>query len=431
MTNPTIYIATQGCRVNQYESSAMAGLFAEAGFAVVQSPEKANVCLFNSCTVTAESDRKARQSIRRLLRSNPNTKIIVTGCYSQRTPDEIAAISGVALVCGNKEKLQVVQYALALVRGEKIPQNQVTPMDNAPFEEMQAEEDSRTRAYIKIQDGCSRACSYCIIPAVRGAARSRPMDSILAEANRLCAAGYVELVIAGIEVSNFQPGLVELLRRLSEIATLRRIRLCSLYPTTITCDFADAVAALPKVMPHFHLSMQSGSREVLQRMNRPYDPEKIAEYMAYMREKIPAVSFSGDFIVGFPGESEENFAETCTFVEQAGFMDTHIFPFSSRPSTPAADMPQISPQVKKSRAARLAEVGETAKARHLSAIASCGEVMDVLCETSADGVCEGLTPCHARIRFHGAAAQGQIVSVRPERVEGGVLWGECRIKNEK
>lgn len=360
METPTFYTAgilTLGCKVNQYESHAMEEALMHAGVTVRPFEECCDLYIINTCTVTGESDRKSRQMIRRARSRNPDAIIAVTGCGVQKDPQAIAAIEGVDLVCGNRAKLDTVRLSLSLLANGKKPSSPLIVCDSladAPFEEMSIHSFDRVRAYIKIQDGCSGQCAYCIIAQMRGPVRSKAPDDVLREAAALADAGCHEIVLTGIETSAYQYDLADLLTRLDAVEGVERIRLSSLDPAAMKPAFIDRVAALSAFAPHFHVSLQSGCNRTLAAMRRRYTAETASRHMAYIRHVLPRAHFSADIITGFPGESEADFSETLDFVRQARLLHAHIFPYSRRPGTPAASMPdQIPESVKAERSARL------------------------------------------------------------------------------
>ena len=366
-------ILTLGCRVNQYESDAIATRFEELGAEICPASERADIYVINTCTVTAESDRKSRQMIRRCIKKNPDAIIGVTGCFSQVSPEAAAAIPGVALVCGNDRKLTVADRAMALVRERKaeICHVDVGDIFASSFEEMAIRKpESRTRAFLKIEDGCESKCAYCIIPYARGKIRSKRPEDVLREVRMIASHGCREVVLTGIETSSYGKDLdmpydlADLLAEVDKVEGIDRIRLGSLDPAAMTEDLIDRLATLTKLMPHFHISMQSGSDSVLKRMRRRYLSATALHRMTYIREKIPHVMFSTDLIVGFPGETDAEFEETMAFCREAKFYHLHIFPYSKRTGTPAATMPnQVTEDVKDHRLATLsaqqAEIRET------------------------------------------------------------------------
>ena len=365
--SPTAGIYTLGCKVNQYESEAIAERMAERGFTVLSPTECCDVYVINTCTVTGESDRKAGQFIRRAIHKNPQAYVLVTGCFSQTQPDRLAAIRGVDFICGNANKQAVVDAALALVKGGKkadLPTVDRTPPDAFGFEPMQIEHFDRTRAYVKIEDGCESHCAYCAIPAARGPIRSKSMADVLAEVKALTEGGCREIVLTGIETGAWGRDLghirlQDLLREIDKIPDIGRIRLGSLDPTVMTADFVEKIADLTSLAPHFHLSMQSGCSATLARMKRKYNAKQAEAAMARVRAAIPAVQFTTDMIVGFPGETEEEFAESADFARKAGFLHIHVFPYSRREGTPAATMKdQVPEAVKHERVNLLSRISE-------------------------------------------------------------------------
>ncbi len=412
----TAGILTLGCKVNQYESEALAEALAARGFRV-QSPERVcDLYVINTCTVTAESDRKSCQIIRRARHRNPRAWILVTGCLAQVSPGRVAAIPSVDAVCGNAEKLAVAETAAALAaRGRKnqAPELRVGPPDALGYEPMRISRFGRTRAYLKIEDGCENRCAYCIIPNARGRVRSRPPADVLEEAARLTAGGCRELVLTGIETASYGrdlPGvsLADLLCRVDRIPGVGRVRLGSLDPSVLRPEFVSRIAQLPSLAPHFHLSVQSGSDGVLARMRRKYNTRMMREGIRRLQEAIPGVQLTADMIAGFPQETEEEFEETLRFAGEVGFLNIHIFPYSERQGTPAAAMPgQVPAAVRHARAARLTALQAGVRRGILDRMT--GSTAEVLFETWRDGVATGHTgsfvevacpspvPLHARL----------------------------------
>jgi len=391
----TVSVATLGCRVNQYESQAIIELLEGEGVTIVPQDSPADICIVNTCTVTSESDRKARQVIRHLRRLNPDAKIIVTGCMAQRAPDEAKA-AGADYVCGNRNKLDAARAALRLFDGID-PDNTavVYAPDCLPFEKMSITRFSRTRAYLKIEDGCDGHCSYCIIPKVRGNVVSKPRADVIAEAKAIVAGtdgkgGCREIVFTGIETSAYGDGLVELLTELNELDGLDRIRLGSLDPSFMRPKTVDALAKLEHVMPHFHLSMQSGSDRILRLMRRKYSRSMALEYFAHIREVMPTANITTDIMTGFPGETDADHADTLDFARLARFLHIHIFTYSRRPGTEAAEMPDLPERLKIERAAELSRLQKSIKASLLNEEIKRGSAK-VLFETwsESDGYAQG------------------------------------------
>lgn len=393
-------IMTLGCKVNQYESQAIAEEFEKNGFIIGRFSEKCGIYIINTCTVTSESDRKTRQMIRRAARHNPKAFILVTGCYSQLNPGKTAGIDGVDFICGNGNKLRLVDAALGLIAsGEKngAADIKVDDIEQSPLEPMTIHSSERTRAYVKIEDGCDNHCTYCTVPLARGHVRSKPVDEVVAEVSGLCGAGYSEVVLTGIETASYgrdfedKTDLATLLEAVDKVDGIGQMRLGSLDPSLLKPEFVSRLASLKHFAPHLHLSVQSGSDKILSVMGRKYNSAEIENYIADTRAKLPGITFAADIIVGFPGETEELFCETVEFVKRVKFTHLHIFPYSKRPGTPAASMPdQVAEDVKNERVKRL-EAAEREVAFEL-ANDYIGKQRDVLFELCEDGRATGHTP---------------------------------------
>lgn len=388
----TASIYTLGCRVNIYESEAIADRLSEKGFEIKDFSERCDVYIINTCTVTAESDRKSRQMIRRAIKANPEARVLVTGCHSQIFSKETADIKGVDFVGGTTDKYAVVERAVELVSAAKPRVAEIATGDpfKAGFEAMEATSQDRTRAFLKIEDGCNNKCSYCIIPKARGRVRSKPIDDVLAEVKGIVANGYREIVLVGIETAAYGEGmgysLIDLLERLETVDGLERIRLGSLEPAYLKKGIVNRLAALKKPMPHYHLSLQSGTDRTLNRMKRRYNVRMIAETVSYMREKIPDVTFGSDFIVGFPGETEEDHKSTLGFIDGLEILNSHVFSYSVRPDTEAAEMSgQLSGEVKSRRHAELQKIADGMKKRCIEGFIERQTPLEVLFETEKDG----------------------------------------------
>ncbi len=428
---PTVGIYTLGCKVNQYESEAIAEQLEASGFSLFPVQERCDIYIINTCTVTAESDRKARQIIRRAHHKNPGARILVTGCFSQTSPNAVASIPGVDYVCGNADKLSVVRAAIRLLGEEKKPLTlpiSLPPPDAFGFEEMRIARFDRTRAYIKIEDGCESHCSYCIIPSARGGIRSKAPEAVIAEAEALVAGGCRELVLTGIETASYgkdlrNTDLASLLLAVDRIPGLARVRLGSLDPSLIKQPFVDRIASLQHLAPHFHLSLQSGSDRILARMRRKYNRQMALDGIRRLRDAIPDVQFTTDVIVGFPGETDEDFQETLRFAEEARFLMIHIFPYSPRAGTPAAEMPdQIPEPIKHERLlalnAKEREIRGEILDRH------CNTILPVLFETFEHGFVTGHTPQFLTVRVaHSRPLTGETRSVRLTGHDGDTCTG--------
>jgi len=408
-----IAFTTLGCKVNHYETQAMQELFTEAGWQIVPFTDAADVYVVNTCSVTQISDRKSRQLLSQAHRRAPEALIVAAGCYAQVAEDTVAALPGVGLLIGNDGKREIVSRVEAVLAGcETAPLTKIREVHT--FEEMSAIADNRTRATLKIQDGCNNFCSYCIIPYARGPIRSRSMESIERELRNLAAEGFTEVVLTGIHLTSFgrdlseensvRPDLVDVLRLANGTDGLTRIRLGSLEPKFCDERFASACAALPKVCRQFHLSLQSGSDTVLRRMNRRYTTEEYAAVCEALRTAMPDCAITTDVIAGFVGETQQEHEETLAFVEKIGFARMHVFPYSRRAGTRADRM---EGHLEKSvREARAAEIGRLAKTMEAAFIDKhIGTEQTVLIED--DGT--GYTGSYIRVRCGGS--EGDTVRV--------------------
>ena len=432
---------TLGCKVSQYETEAIAEKFEAHGFTARAFEEKCDVYVINTCTVTAESDRKCRQIIRRAIKTNPSAVIAVVGCYSQRSPEEILAIEGVDIVTGTDDKLGVVERAErvlgAIEKGESRPRiSEVTDVMTALFEPMRISHAPRARAYVKIEDGCESKCTYCAISAARGRVRSKPKEAVIEEVEALAASGVCEIVLTGIETasygSDFKNGyrLCDLIRELDERCSCERIRLGSLAPELVGADFADKLSGVKILAPHFHLSVQSGSDAVLRSMKRRYTAKRAIENIERLREVFPTANFTTDLMVGFPGESEEDFLLTADFVRRARFLDAHVFAYSRRKNTPAAGYPnQIEEAVKRERSERLIKIKNEVRDSVLDEVIKGGVSLSAVAETLHPG---GSYTAHSdsyiEINFKPKseclALCGEIVNVAPVCHKNGIVYGK-------
>ncbi len=432
-------ICTLGCKVNQYESEAIAEAFGREGFQICAHSLPCDVYIINTCTVTAESDRKARQMIRRMIHQNPKAYILVTGCLSQTRPEQIAQIEGVDYVCGNTDKMSVVKMAkLLLEHGEKngSPHVSVTSLDECGFEQMSITRFDRTRAYVKIEDGCENRCSYCIIPLARGPVRSKRPEDVLSEVQALTAGGCREIVLTGIETASYGKDLdgytlADLLLEVDRIPNIGRIRLGSLDPSLMKQDFVDKIASVRSLTPHFHLSMQSGSDKILALMKRKYNTRMALDGIKRLRAAMPDVQLTTDMIVGFPGESEEDFEDTLAFAKEAEFLMIHVFPYSRRRGTVADRMDgQLPTEIKQERVRRLSALQGTIRRTILDR--QVGRVSDVLFETYKDGVAVGHTSSFIEVSCPSPCPlHGEILSVTITGNNGEQCFGNINISNEK
>ncbi|WIV10687.1 tRNA (N(6)-L-threonylcarbamoyladenosine(37)-C(2))-methylthiotransferase MtaB [Proteiniborus sp. MB09-C3] len=424
---------TLGCKVNQYETEAMAELFEKNGYEIVNEDEIADVYVINTCTITNLGDRKSRQFIRRAKNKNSEAVIAVVGCYAQTAPEEIMSIGEVDIVIGTKDRNRIVELSKQ-VRENREKINIVTDiMKQHEFEEMKIESiEGKTRAFLKIQEGCNQYCSYCIIPYARGPIRSRKLDDILYEVKKLSENGFKEVVLTGIHVASYgkdmgEIRLIDVIERVHEVPGIERIRLSSIEPTIMTKDFLDRLIKLPKVCDHFHLSLQSGSNSVLERMNRKYTTEEYKEIVELIREYMPNVGITTDIIVGFPGETEDEFVETCKFVDDIGFSRIHVFPYSPRKGTPAAKYRnQISGDIKHQRSKYLIRIGEKNTNKFNNKF--IGTMLNVLFEEQSKQnleFIEGYTTNYIRVLSKGNdSLEGEILPVKLDKVQGENLIGK-------
>ena len=424
-----IGICTLGCKVNQYETQAMEQELTGRGHTLVPFEGEADAYIINTCTVTAVSDKKSRQMIRRARKQNPDAVVAVCGCYAQTKPEDIRELD-VDLISGTGDRMKFLDLLEQAVR-EKEP---VVSMDEAlrrrQFEVLPAGGMAqRTRAMLKVEDGCVNFCSYCIIPYARGPVRSLPLKAAAEQTRQLRQEGYREIVLTGIEISSWGQdlrdgtSLIDLLETVSREAGDMRLRLGSLEPRTITEDFCRRAAALPGLCPHFHLSMQSGCDATLRRMNRKYDSKRYKESVDLLNVYFNRPAITTDLIVGFPGETEEEFAATLDFVRSCGFAEMHIFPYSIRTGTPAAEMEQVPKAVKEERAARAATVAEELHQRYLSGCV--GQVYPVLYEQPYEGIWHGHAPNYMTVTATAAAdLHNRVIPTRITGAAEGLLTGE-------
>lgn len=379
-----------GCKVNAYETEAMQEMLEHAGYEIVPFQEGADIYVINTCTVTNIADRKSRQMLHRARKMNPDAVVVAAGCYVQAQAEKQVIDPCIDIVLGNNKKqdlltaLQAYEEAHGDLR-EVIDINHTKEYENLHL----TKQGEHTRAYIKVQDGCNQFCSYCIIPYARGRVRSRAKEDVVAEVTDLAKNGYQEVVLTGIHLSSYgidfenEDNLLSLIRAVHEIEGIKRIRLGSLEPRIITEEFVQAIAALPKMCPHFHLSLQSGCNETLKRMNRRYTSEEFYEKCEILRKYFEKPALTTDVIVGFPQETEEEFETTYEFLKKICFYETHIFKYSKREGTKAAVMQgQIPEQIKAKRSARLIELGE--KNRRAYEESFLGKTVEVLVEEKSD-----------------------------------------------
>lgn len=384
-----IAIHTLGCKVNSYESEAMIELFKQEGYEEVSFKELADVYVINTCTVTNTGDSKSRQMIRKSIRKNPEAVICVVGCYSQIAPDDIKNIEGVSVVLGTQFRNEIVDLVKQFQQDQKQIVKVKDVMRLKTFEDLNIDHFSNTRAFLKIQDGCNNFCTYCIIPYARGRVRSRSPESVLRQAQELVDHGYYEIVLTGIHTAGYGEDLddysfYDLLVDLIKIKGLKRLRISSIETSQIPDEMIDLIASSHVIVDHLHVPLQSGCDETLKRMNRKYNCETYYQKLSHIKEKIPDIVFTTDVIVGFPGETEEEFEKTYQFIEKVGFTQLHVFPYSPRRGTPAAKMDnQIADTIKHERVNRLIELSHQLNSQY--AKSQIGKTLRVLFEKEEDG----------------------------------------------
>ena len=402
----TVAFHTLGCKVNQYETEAMEELFENRGYSIKDISEKADIYVINTCTVTNVSDRKSRQFIRKSKKKNTDAIIAVVGCYSQVSPEEVEEIQDVDIIVGTSERNRIVDLCEEFIENPNRINIVKNIKTNKEFEDININEiKSKTRAYIKIQDGCNQFCSYCIIPYARGTIRSRAKENIINEAKRLAKAGFKELVLTGIHLASYgkdlkNEDLLEVIKELTEIDEIERIRLSSVEPSLIDKEFLETAIESKKVCDHFHLSLQSGSDTVLKRMNRKYSSDYFRSRVNLIRKYMPNAGITTDIIVGFPGETEEEFKATYEFVKEIGFSKIHVFKYSKRQGTPAYDYENhLDSNIKNRRSASLIALGDQLAEEFLKKY--IGLKLDVLYEeeyNKDNGEFEGYTTNYIRVR---------------------------------
>ena len=405
-----VRFVTLGCKVNQYETNAMAQKFLEKGYQIIEeiTPEnediKPDICIINTCTVTNMSDRKSRQMLRRMKEKNPSTIVVAVGCYAQVAKKELSKIPEIDLVLGNNEKVEIVKYVEEYINNhinnveldDVMYSKEFSDFGNVTYTE-------KTRAVIKIQDGCDRFCSYCIIPYARGRVRSRKPENIISEITQIASKGIKEVVITGIHIASYGKDflmskdskltnyrLIDLLEEINEIQGIQRIRLGSIEPLLITVEFVERLKKLEKICHHFHLSLQSGCDETLKRMNRRYTTEQFKEIVRLLRNAYSDVNLTTDIIVGFPGETDEEFNKTYQFLKEIKFYKMHVFKYSPRKGTKAAVMPnQINGDIKEERSKKLIELSDRNEIEYNKSYN--GKNVEVLFEEEKDGMYKGHT----------------------------------------
>lgn len=440
MTSPTPRVAliSLGCKVNQAELEGIKNLFISGGYSIVPFPREADVYVIHTCTVTHISDRKSRQLIRRAIRANPDAVVVATGCYAQVASEEIQKITGVDIIIGTRDRHRLLE----LVNESKTspsPINAVQPhIPGEDYEDLPVYELSRSRAFVKIQEGCREFCTYCIVPYARGPLRSRKQEQVLAEIRRLVDSGYKEIVLTGVHTGaygrdmNGQSNLSHLLRQAVKIPNLARLRVSSIDPMDFTPELISVLTGEEVICPHFHIPLQSGDDYILSKMGRHYSSGFFLDLIAGLRAGRPGAAITSDVMVGFPGETEHQFQNTVTVIREAALAGIHVFPYSPRRGTPAAAMPdQVEARVKKDREKRLLQVGRHLARQYARQFLNC--TMEVLVErplSGQDGFYEGHTTNYLTVAFPAETdLTGQEVLVKLQSLKGSLVMGS--LKKEK
>ena len=422
-----VYFLTLGCRVNRYETDAMRRLFLDKGFEVTEDASEADCCVVNTCSVTGEADRKSHQMLRKMARLNPDAVVVATGCSAELADGAVDC----DLIVGNREKNEIADRVLEYMKQQGKREHtashvrpEVTKKDEYhDFGSVLSPEG--TRAFIKVEDGCNNFCTYCAIPYARGRVASRSFESCVEEAKFLADSGYKEITVSGIHLCSYGKdrgedimSLLKLLQAIDTVPGVERLGLGSLEPMSMTEEFIEGLAGLKHLCPHFHLSLQSGSDTVLKRMNRRYDTEEYTERVRLLRKCFPDMSLTTDIITGFPGETEEEFEETCLFARKMAFAKIHVFPYSEREGTAAAAMPQMDMSVRKARAAKLISISDELSAEFATGMT--GKTAEVLVETVSDGIPEGYTANYVRTKITEGA---DVSEIRSGDIVKGVISG--------
>jgi len=424
-----VAFCTLGCKTNQYDTQSMKEQFLNRGYDVVDFDSWADVYVINTCTVTNLADRKSRQAITKANKNNPEATVAVVGCYTQRAATEVLALPGVDIVAGTGDRAKIADLVQKHDKSHTI--NAVSDiMNQTRFEEVPIKgHHEKTRAVLKIQDGCNQFCAYCIIPYVRGQVRSRNSDEILKEAKNLAVSGYKEIVLTGIHIASYgedlhDTNLLKLLDRMHSVEGIERLRLGSVDPQLLTGQFIKIASELPKLCPHYHLSLQSGSDRILKLMNRSYTTDQFAKIVRDLRSNIPDVAVTTDVMVGFPGETDEDFESTLNFVNDIQFSRIHVFRYSDRQNTPAAGFTgKIKQSLKEERSKRLIKLGEQLEIRYMQTF--LGKEVSILVEDKSaqhENCVEGHTGNYVKVVINSAVdLLGKVVTVVPDRIDNGYL----------
>ena len=425
----TVAFMTLGCKVNQYETETMEGLFRQAGYKTVPFTEIADVYIINTCSVTMLGEKKSRQLVRRAQRQNEAALIAVTGCYAQLAPEVLESLPGVRLVVGTRDRGRIVELVEEAAAGDGILRDVGDIMAADTFEDIPLfSAPARTRAFLKIQEGCQNFCSFCIIPYTRGPLRSRSLASVRQEAGKLLSAGFQEIVLTGIHLGAYGRDLksgvtlVDAARTVLDFDELRRLRLGSLESIELSPELFALLKSDRRFARHLHLPLQAGADPILRAMNRPYNTAAFSRLLEKVREAAPGIAVSTDVIVGFPGETDELFQESLSFVQRQGFARVHVFPYSRRPGTPAAARSdQVPGAVKKERARLMQAVADEIAAAYHAAF--LGATVPVLFETKKNGTADGLTDTYIRVYTDTPVPLGEIVPVKLQCLYRDGVWG--------
>ena len=426
----TVAFMTLGCKVNQYETETMEGLFRQAGYKTVPFTEIADVYIINTCSVTMLGEKKSRQLVRRAQRQNEAALIAVTGCYAQLAPEVLESLPGVRLVVGTRDRGRIVELVEEAAAGDGILRDVGDIMAADTFEDIPLfSAPARTRAFLKIQEGCQNFCSFCIIPYTRGPLRSRSLASVRQEAGKLLSAGFQEIVLTGIHLGAYGRDLksgvtlVDAARTVLDFDELRRLRLGSLESIELSPELFALLKSDRRFARHLHLPLQAGADPILRAMNRPYNTAAFSRLLEKVREAAPGIAVSTDVIVGFPGETDELFQKSLSFVQRQGFARVHVFPYSRRPGTPAAARSdQVPGAVKKERARLMQAVADEIAAAYHAAF--LGATVPVLFETKKNGTADGLTDTYIRVYTDTPVPLGEIVPVKLQCLYRDGVWGD-------
>ncbi|MCL2592970.1 MAG: tRNA (N(6)-L-threonylcarbamoyladenosine(37)-C(2))-methylthiotransferase MtaB [Defluviitaleaceae bacterium] len=424
-----IAATTLGCKVNVYDTDAMLSAFRASGHLIVGFSEIADVYIVNTCTVTNFGDKKSRQMLRNAKKTNPDAIVVAAGCYTQTSPEEIKKIDGVNILIGTKERSKIVEIVENYAKNSDVENYISDIMNEQVFESLEVDNLSeKTRAYIKIQEGCNNFCTYCIIPYARGPVRSRNIEDIVSEAKKLSSSGYKEVVLAGINVASYgkdlnqDVSLLDVLEEVHKINEIKRIRFSSIEPTVITNEFIECLKTLPKICDHFHLSLQSGCDKTLQAMNRKYLSEDYRQAILKIRKIMPNASITTDIIVGFPGETEKDFLESYDFAKEMQLSKIHVFPYSPKKGTKAAEFKaQIPNHIKNERSKKMIELGEEMQREFLKSF--IGKNLSILFEKRTDaGFYEGYSTNYIPVKTYSQKClENEIFELKMLKIED--FWG--------